>query len=191
MDQETIRKEHRSMSLTLSMTEADLIRMCLKQDRLAQKELYNRYKNAMYTTAYRMTGDFESANDVLQEAFVKVFRGLSSFRQESTLGAWIKTIVVRTALSKIKTQTNFEDLDQVDHTKWLDWGNSLDTEYLERAIQDLPDGYRSVFVLIEIEGFSHQEVADFLNISIGTSKSQLFYAKKRLRASLTEYGFEH
>lgn len=178
------------MSLTLSMTEVDLIRLCLKQDRLAQRELYNRYKTAMYTTAYRMTGDFETANDVLQEAFVKVFRGLANFRKESTLGAWIKTIVVRTALSKLKTQTHFEDLEQVDNTKWLDWGNTLDAEYLERAIQDLPDGYRSVFVLIEVEGYSHKEVAEMLGISVGTSKSQLFYAKKRLRATLTEYGYE-
>jgi RNA polymerase sigma factor (sigma-70 family) len=70
----------------------------------------------------------------------------------------------------------------------VDWGtNALDTEYLEKAIQRLPDGYRSVFVLIEVEGYKHQEVADMLGITVGTSKSQLFYAKKKLREFLRHY----
>ena len=168
------------------MTEAELIQACLANDRLAQKQLYERYKRAMYTTAYRITGDLESANDVLQEAFVKVFRGLPKFRKESTLGAWIKTIVVRTALSKVKKEVRFEPLDQVHTGTMIDWGNYLDAEYLEKAIKALPEGYRTVFVLIEVEGYSHKEVAKMLNISVGTSKSQLFYAKKRLRQSISK-----
>ena len=74
-----------------------LVQECLNQDRKAQKRLYDRYKDAMYTLCYRITNDFELAHDVLQEAFLAVFRGLHNFRGESTLGAWIKTIVVRTA----------------------------------------------------------------------------------------------
>ena len=95
------------MPYTISMTEAELIQACLANERLAQRQLYERYNNAMYTVAYRITGDFDLANDVLQEAFVKVFRNLAKFRQESTLGAWIKTIVVRTALSRIKRKPTF------------------------------------------------------------------------------------
>ncbi|MDX1666934.1 MAG: sigma factor, partial [Saprospiraceae bacterium] len=76
------------------MTESELISACLDRDRLAQRELYERYSQAMYTTAYRISGDFESAKDILQEAFIKVFTKLHQFRGESTLGAWIKTIVV-------------------------------------------------------------------------------------------------
>lgn len=174
------------MPYTISMTEAELIQGCLDNNRLAQRQLYDRYSKAMYTIAYRITGDFELANDVLQEAFIKVFRNLSKFRKESTLGAWIKTIVVRTAISRVKRQTNFEPLEN-HHTKDLivNWGSNLDIEYLEKAIAALPDGYRAVFVMIEVEGYSHKDVAEMLGISVGTSKSQLFYAKKRLRKTIS------
>ena len=70
----------------------------------------------------------------------------------------------------------------------IDWGNSLDAEYLEKAIQSLPTGYRSVFVLIEVEGYAHKDVAEMLGISVGTSKSQLFYAKKQLQKKLKGMG---
>ena len=175
------------MSFVISMTETELIDSCLANNRLAQKALYDRYKQAMYTLAYRITGDFELANDVLQDAFLNIFRGLSKFRRESTLGAWIKTIVVRTALKKIKNQHQTISLEPHHLGGLVDWGNYLDAEYLEKAISELPDGYRAVFVLIEIEGYAHKEVAEMLNISVGTSKSQLFYAKKRLRKKLKEY----
>lgn len=167
------------------MTESELIDACLKQDRLAQKELYDRYCRAMYTLAYRITNDFDLANDVLQEAFLKIFQRLHTFRRQSTLGAWIKVIVVRTAISKAKKQFRSEPLPDNYAEQRIDWGHHLDIDYLERAIQRLPEGYRAVFVLIEVEGYSHKEVAELLNISVGTSKSQLFYAKKRLRAYLS------
>jgi RNA polymerase sigma factor (sigma-70 family) len=175
------------MTYTLSMTEMDLIEACLDNNPLAQKELYDKYCNAMYTVAYRITGEFDMANDVLQEAFVKVFRHLHQFRKESTLGAWIKTIVVRTALSKIKRRTIMEPLEDQHTSHMVDWGHHLDADYLEKAIQNLPEGYRAVFVMIEVEGYSHKEVADMLNISVGTSKSQLFYAKKKLRQLLAPF----
>lgn len=175
------------MPISTSMTEADLIEGCLAQDRLAQRTLYQRYKQAMYTVAYRITNDFDLAADVLQEGFLKVFTHLHQFRQESTLGAWIKTIIVRTALSKIRRRVIFEPLDQLPVPMTIDWGTRLDIDYLEQAIQALPEGYRAVFVLIEIEGYAHREVAELLGISVGTSKSQLFYAKKRLREALKDY----
>ncbi len=172
------------MAHTLCMTESELIQACLRNDRLAQKELYERYCNAMYTLAYRITNDFEMANDVLQDAFIKVFKNLAKFRQESTLGAWIKTIVIRTALSKVKKEPLTESLEAKHIKEDINWGHQLDAEYLEKAIQSLPEGYRVVFTLIEIEGYTHKEVAEMLGISIGTSKSQLFYAKKRLRKTI-------
>jgi len=175
------------MSFVISMTEVELIESCLANDRLAQKALYDRYRKAMYTIAYRMTGDFELANDVLQDAFVNIFRKLSKFRRESTLGAWIKTIVVRTALKKIKQRRSFVELEDKHTSGMVDWGDYLQTEYLEKAIKNLPDGYRAVFVMIEIEGYAHKEVAEMLEISEGTSKSQLFHAKKKLRKTLQQY----
>jgi len=129
------------------MTDAQLIELCLNQDRLAQKELYDRYKTAMYTLAYRMTNDFGWADEVLQDAFLQAFRYLHTFRQEGTFGAWLKTIVVRTAYKKIKRTVHFEALEQHSQQQ-IDWSNQLDMDYLEQAIQALPAGYRSVFILI-------------------------------------------
>lgn len=168
------------------MTNAQLIEQCLAQNRLAQKELYDRYKTAMYTLAYRMCNDFGLADEVLQDAFLQIFRYLHTFRQESTLGAWIKTIVVRTAYKKIKRSVYFEPLDN-QLTPSIEWGNELDTDYLEQAIQSLPAGYRSVFTLVEIEGYTHRETGELLGISEGTSKSQLYHAKRKLRELLKKY----
>lgn len=179
------------MTTHIGMTETELVQSCLKNDRVAQKDLYDKYKKAMYTLAYRITGDFESANDVLQDAFVKVFKGLPGFRGDSTLGAWIKTIVIRTAYSYLrKDKLFFEDIENVNLKNHLDWGHYLDAEYLEKAILSLPEGYRTVFVLIEVEGYSHKDVAEMLGISEGTSKSQLFYSKKRLREMLKNNGYQ-
>ena len=167
------------------MTESQLIQGCKENNRLAQKELYEKYKSAMFTLAYRVTNDFEDANDVLQEAFVQVFRAIEQFRGESTIGAWIKTIVIRAAYRKVKQRVTFDDIENLPDNTIVQWGNSLDTEYLEKAIQSLSEGYRTVFTLAEIEGFSHREIGEMLGISEGTSKSQLFYAKRRLREMLS------
>ncbi len=173
------------------LDENQLVDACLSNDRLAQRELYERYKRAMFTIAYRITGDLQAAEDVLQDAFLRIFKALPKFRRESTLGAWIKTIVVRTALSYIKKNKLLTEELQDHHgdSEVVDWGDHLEAEYLEKAINDLPDGYRAVFTLIEIEGYAHKEVADMLGISVGTSKSQLFHAKKLLRKNLRKYGY--
>jgi len=171
--------------------EIDLLEGCLQGDLLSQKALYDRYKDAMFTLCYRITSDFDMAQDALQEGFVGVFRGLHNFRRQSSLGAWIKTIIVRTAYKKVKQELRyFESLDQVPEDSLLDWGEYLAPEYLEKAIQNLPGGYRTVFVLIEIEGYSHKEVAATMGISVGTSKSQLFHAKKHLQKQLRAWGIE-
>ena len=178
------RLRNHPMIVNNRMKELELLEGCINGDRLAQKALYEKYCKAMYTVAYRITNDFETAQDVLQEGFVKVFKNIDRFRRESTLGAWIKTIIVRTALSHIRKEVKHESLEPYHTQDLIDWGNHLDTEYLEKAIQSLPEGYRAVFVLIEIEGYAHREVAKMLGISEGTSKSQLYYAKRKLRTTV-------
>jgi RNA polymerase sigma factor (sigma-70 family) len=172
------------------MTEAQLIEGCLRQERTAQRLLYDRYKAAMYTLAYRITGDFDEANTALQDTFVTVFRQLGQYRGEATLGAWVKAILVRkayTQASKVKPLVPVEHLPE--EAEPVDWYNdTIDSEYLEKAIVSLPEGARAVFVLIEVEGYAHREVAEMLHISEGTSKSQLNYAKKRLREMLKVSG---
>jgi RNA polymerase sigma-70 factor (ECF subfamily) len=138
----------------------------------------------MYTLAYRITGDFDDANDVLQDAFLEVFRHLDQFRGEATLGAWIKQIVVRKSTKKKRVvvwQNAEEETGEI-----INWGeDEINVAHLETAIFGLPDGFRTVFVLAEVEGYTHREIAVMLNISEGTSKSQLFHAKRKLRNMLT------
>jgi RNA polymerase sigma factor (sigma-70 family) len=165
------------------MTENELIDACMQNNRFAQRTLYDRYKRAMYTLAYRLTGDFDEANDVLQDAFLDVFKNLSSFRKDASLGAWIKTIVARKAYKRFKKVSFIDYSENIIETET--WDETLNSEYLEKAILSLPEGFRTVFVMIEIEGFTHREVAELLSISEGTSKSQLFHAKKRLREMLS------
>ena len=167
------------------MSERELIHGCLAQQRQAQHALYEQYKRAMYTLAWRITDDWGLAAEVLQDAFLLVFHHIGDFQGKSTLGAWIKTIVVRTAIRKSKYRpATFEELGDRHSQEVLDWGHTLDADYLEQAIQALPEGYRAVFILAEVEGFIHKEIGTLLHISEGTSKSQLFYAKKRLREKL-------
>lgn len=165
-------------------SEADLISGCLLHDRIAQRQLYDRYKKAMYTLAYRITGDFDDANDVLQDAFLEVFKHLNQFRGESTLGAWVKQIVVRKSTKK-KRLVIWQNVDDY-MGEAIDWGESeINAAHLETAVLSLPDGFRTIFVLAEVEGYTHREIAVMLNISEGTSKSQLFHAKRKLRAMLS------
>lgn len=165
-------------------SEAELITGCLLHDRIAQRLLYDRYKKAMYTLAYRITGDFDDANDVLQDAFLEVFRHLNQFRGEATLGAWIKQIVVRKSTKK-KRVVVWQNVEE-DMGESINWGeDEINVAHLETAIFALPDGFRTIFVLAEVEGYTHREIAVMLNISEGTSKSQLFHAKRKLRTMLT------
>lgn len=138
----------------------------------------------MYTLAYRITGNFEDAVDVIQEGFLQVFRNLSDFRGGARLGTWIHTIVAREAIRKIKSRIYFEDIDEADADALIDWGANIDIEYLEKAIAGLPEGYRAIFTLHEIEGFRHREIAELLSISENTSKSQLFKSKQLLKKKL-------
>ena len=174
------------MGYPIDPQEELLIRECLANDRLAQQRLYDRYKTAMYTTSYRILTDFEEASDALQEAFIQVFQGLPTFRQQSTLGAWIKTIVVRTSLRRLKRLRFTEQLEEGVYDGVIEWQDGLTGEYLDKAIRELPEGYRSVFVMREVEGYTHKEVGEMLGISEGTSKSQLYRAKRSLQTKLKE-----
>lgn len=162
-----------------------MLAACLAHDRPAQYQLYQRYKTAMFSCALRVLNDRALAQDALQDAFVQVFQQLASFRQQSPLGAWIRTIVLRQALASLRREQRMEVYDTERHPEpVVAWHDSLTGEALEKAIGELPAGYRAVFCLIEVEGYAHREVAELLNISEGTSKSQLFHAKRLLQRKL-------
>lgn len=169
---------------SLNSLELGLLEGCLAGDRKAQKTLYLRYSNAMYTLAFRITGNGDSAHDVLQDAFIEVFRDLKNFKKQSTLGAWIKTIVVRKASKKSQHDQRFETFEEDVHDESVPY-QEFNSSVLEKMILDLPDGYRTVFTLYEIEGYKHKEIGEMLQISEGTSRSQLLHAKKMLRKKLS------
>ena len=168
------------------LTEKDLINACISQDSQAQFELFERYKVAMFNLVYRISNDYDEANDLLQEGFIEVFRHIKNLRQDSTVGAWIKTIMVRKALKSIKTQQIHEDLNEAIVSDELLLDQWIDAEMLDQAIRSLPESSRAIFVLYEIEGYSHEEISKLLNIHKGTSKSQLHYAKKLLQKKLSK-----
>ena len=168
----------------IPISELVLVEGCLKKDRSSQKSLYYKYCDAMFSVAYRILNDNDEANDVLQEAFLQVFLKINQFRKESSLGAWIKSIVIHTTLKHLKERKTFEKIENIA-TDTIDFiPETIDGKLLEKIILSLPDGYRTIFLLIEVEGYKHKEVADMLNISEGTSKSQLYYAKKLLKEKL-------
>lgn len=166
-----------------------LIQRCLGNDRTAQKELFMAYKDAMYTVLYRMLGNTEDAEDALQEGFVSVFTNLRAFRGDGSVGGWMKTIFIRIAIKKLNARKYFEDTDNIPETEMV-YDDNLTGEVLEKAIMSLDTGYRTVFLMVEVEGYKHKEVADILKISEGTSKSQLSRAKKILREKLNHLGYE-
>ncbi len=168
-------------------TEKQLVDGCRKNNRKIQKQLYDRYCDAMFTIAFRIINDYDIANDALQEAFIQVFTDIKQFRGESTLGAWIKTILVRTAIKKFKKEDVFTQLDLQQNGEIITWQEEMKSDDLEKAILSLADGCRTIFLLIEVEGYTHKEVAEMLNVSEGTSKSQLHYAKRQLQVLLKDY----
>ena len=169
----------------MTLTDEQLLEGCLAHDRGCQRRLFELYKNPMYSVVYRILNHEDHAHDALQEGFIEVFRDLARFRGESTLRSWVKIIMVRKALKKLKSERRYAPLDTLpDEAGLIAWPSDLTGEALDEAIRSLSPGYRAVFTLIEVEGYSHREAAGMLEISEGTTKSQLHHAKKILRSKL-------
>ncbi len=162
----------------------DLIRQCLQNNRLAQKQLFDRYYRAMFNVALRIVKNEDICYDAVQESFIRVFNNLHQFKFKSTLGAWIKTIVVREAIRQLKPKLETQEGCNASFEP-IFWPEDLSSEYVFKAIMELPDGYRTIFTLVEIEGYTHKDVSRMMDISEGTSKSQLYFAKKRLQKRLS------
>ena len=141
----------------------------------------------MYTLTFRMLNDKDLSNDVMQDAFIDIFQTISELQDAEKLSGWVRTIVVRTAIQYLKERKKFifEDTTEIKDLVLPD--DNFTAIQLDEAIRSLPKGNRVVFILIEVEGYKHREVAEILDISEGTSKSQLNYAKKLLRIKLKEF----
>ena len=171
----------------------DIVERCKAGDVKAQYQLYQLYSKAMFNICLRITSDREEAEDILQEAFVSVFKNINSYRKEATIGAWIKRIVINGAINHIKKRRieilSFEeepiqDLEAPLSEEWDD--KMLKVEKIKAAIAVLPSGYRMVFSLYLLEGYDHKEIAEILEITESTSKSQFNRAKSKIRELLKQ-----
>ncbi len=172
------------------LTEIELVDSCREGRRAAQGELYRRYADAMFATCIRMCRTREDAEDVLQHAFAHVFLKFDRFRGESTVGAWIKRIVINHCLNHLQRgQTRIVELED-HHYPVEEIAYEPDfrftVEGIRSAVAELPDGFRTVVSLYLFEGFDHAEIAQVLGISEQTSKSQFHRAKARLRERLSQ-----
>ncbi|MDP2424611.1 MAG: RNA polymerase sigma factor [Bacteroidales bacterium] len=164
------------------MEEKQLLDGCLAGKRSAQKQLYERYAPNMFGVCLRYAAHRDMAEDMLQEGFIRVFTKLDSYRSEGSLEGWIRRIMVNTALEMLrktdvlKYSVDIEMVQEYDSAQTDGFGK-LSTAELLRNIQEMPAGFRAVFNLFAIEGYSHREIADMLQIAEGTSKSQ--YARSR------------
>jgi len=167
-----------------------LIKACINGDRSAQYALYKQYSKAMYNICYRITNDPDDADDVLQEAYISAFKNLRSFKGESSFGAWLKKIVVNSSINHVKkNKILYTQLDghDVEHESDInDYDIILEIDRIKESLQQLPDGFRTVLSLYLFEGYDHREIAEILQISESTSKSQYNRAKKRLKEILKE-----
>lgn len=174
------------MDMTGKMTENELIDACLRGDSKAQSRLYHTHARKMMGVCLRYAASRDEAQDILQEGFIKVFEKLGGFQKQGSFEGWIRRIMVNTALDhyrKLRQRASEADLDAVEWS--LDAGTdtaaAVHAEELLKIIQNIPAGYRVVFNLYAIEGYSHKEIADQLGISENTSKTQFMRARSFLK----------
>lgn len=171
-------------------TEEDLIKGCIRRDRSAQKRLYDTFSSKMYALCCRYVKDSMEAEDVLVTAFTKILDRIDQFKGDGSFEGWIRRVVVNEALTYLRrnrsmyVETELEAADRDPDYQHL--SDHLEAEDLLNMIQELPAGYRMVFNLYAIDGFSHKEIADQLNISENTSKSQLSRARVFLQKLLAD-----
>lgn len=166
------------------MSEKELIQACRKNNRKAQQRLFDLYSPKMNGVLKRYLKSKEDAEDVLVEAFFKVFKNLDRFRGDGSFEGWIRRIVVNEALMFLRKQHNFNltlEITDFDKPERLTVEDDMAVQDILNMVKQLPTGYRTVFNLFVVEGYKHREIAEMLGISINTSKSQLILAKKRLR----------
>jgi RNA polymerase sigma factor (sigma-70 family) len=171
------------------MTEPNL-HACLRGERLAQKQLFEQFKGRMFALCLRYADSREDAEDILQEGFVKVFRDLPQYSGAGNFEGWMRKVFVNTAMQHLQRQRRMPMLSELDGQDFPDdtdpfvFRDEAPARNMIRILQQLPPGFRTIFNLHVLEGYTHPEIADILGISVGTSKSQLLRAKAHFRKLL-------
>jgi RNA polymerase sigma-70 factor (ECF subfamily) len=164
----------------------ELVSRCLKNDAVAQKLLYQHFAPQMLAICYRYTKNSEEASDVMQEGFVRMFRNLAQWKEEGELGAWIRKIMVNTALNWLRSKKRLQWVTEDNISEGFNSysvitpASQMEAKELADLIRKLPFGYQTVFNLHAIEGYSHVEISKMLDITEGTCRSQYMRARKML-----------
>ncbi|WP_246454653.1 RNA polymerase sigma factor [Hyunsoonleella aquatilis] len=182
--------------IPLHKNESALINKAIKHNREAQRVLFEMHAPKMLSVCRYYIKDIHQAEEAMLNGFFKVFKNLKSFKGKGSFGGWIRRIMVRESISYLRYKKQVEFLSDADVSS-SDNSASIQTDLevndIQKLIDDLPEGYRVVFMMYAVEGYKHHEIADALNISEGTSKSQLFKARKMLQEQIkivnkTNYG---
>jgi RNA polymerase sigma factor (sigma-70 family) len=173
------------------MTEEAILQGCLKNVATAQRELYNRYSPKMLAVCYRFAHNREDAEDMLQEGFIKVFSQIHTFQSKGAFEGWIRRIIVHTCINNLKKNKRFNESLDIVHAHGVQVREEsvpsiVQAKQIVECIRILPIGYRTVLNLYAIEGYSHKEIADMLDIEESTSRSQYTRAKQMLEDILVK-----
>ena len=174
------------------MSDRELVERVLAGDATAERALYDAHVDRVYRLAYRLAGDDDLAQDITQETFIKAFARLETFRGASALSTWLHSIAVSVALNGLRKvrrlERREEPLERAPEVGAVGRPAEPDLQLrLRQAIAALPTGYRTVFVMHDVEGYTHEEIGTALGIEAGTSKAQLSRARAKLRAALAPF----
>lgn len=180
------------LTLRSRVEERELIGRVLAGDPTAERTLYDAHVDRVFRLVYRMAGDLDRAQDYTQETFIRAFSRLAEFRGEAALSTWLGSIAISVTLNGLRKlrRRNEREVALEDGMPVGRFSSPADPDLksrLAQAIDDLPDGYRAVFVMHDVEGYTHEEIGTSLGVHPGTSKAQLFRARARLREALADF----
>jgi len=169
------------------MDDNQLIKGCIDGDRKAQKALYEKYSRKMMGVCLRYVKNLEDARDLMQDGFIKLFTNLQNYSGSGSFDGWVRKIFVNCALERLRQRDILKDADDIENVDYQDIPDEsasvsdISSEELMACIQALPNGFRMVFNLFAVEGYSHKEIGEMLAISESTSRSQYMRARKMLQ----------
>src|SRR5450432_2459775 len=190
-----IEPKNRLLELTAPIQQDELVERCKQGDRLSYGELYEKYAKAMYNTSLRIVNHTADAEDVLQESFCDAFAAIGSFGYKSTFGAWLKRIVINKSINALrKRKMDIIDIEKTNVVQMPEEENydeeamKFKVEEIKKAVKDLPNGYRTVLSLHLFEGYDQEEIAEILQISHATVRTQYMRAKQKLLILIKQGG---
>lgn len=168
----------------IGMTEEEIIQGCKNQSRRHQEALYRKYSRKVYSACYRYASSEAEAEDMMQEAFIKIFRNIEKYKPTGSFEAWIKRVSINVAIEIYRRAKRIVYIDSYDHVPEPSFDpntlGKMDADQIHSLINQLPEGYRIIFNLYAVEGYTHVDIAEMLGIAEGTSKSQFSRAKAHL-----------